>query len=282
MARWSTGLAGLVIVLATAAGSAPSPSGAPVPGVIADGAALDESCRKAIEELATRYRDTSNISFGVSCAGPFDAAPARPVVTPAPVACASGPARPVVETTLTAVSATAAAGEGIAYEYGALGGADTIGASGSPDLEFGPGDLAPGRSYRWRARVDTLESVDAWSRWCEFTVSPAAVDYRPLGDVSLEALNELGLRPDRSYAITLSASQQRLLRAGTDIGRTGARMTLSGPRWTDLLLQLTESAFVEDEVAADSEPPGRGGAAYRKLVDALSVKLGGPRHPRFV
>jgi hypothetical protein len=29
-------------------------------------------------------------------------------------------------------------------------------------------------------------------------------------------------------------------------------MTLTGPRWTDLLLQLSSSAFVEDEVADES------------------------------
>jgi hypothetical protein len=100
--------------------------------------------------------------------------------------------------------------------------------------------------------------------------------------VSLEALHELGLRPDRQYAVSLSGRQQRLLREGTDVGRTGARMTLTGPRWTDLLVQLTESASIADEAALeadeDNSPPD--GTAYRTLRDTISVKLGGPHHPR--
>ena len=60
-------------------------------------------------------------------------------------------------------------------------------------------------------------------------------------------------------------------------------MTLAGPRWTDLLLQLTESAFIADEAAdeaGEDDPPPPDGTAYRTLVDVISVKLGGPRHPQ--
>ncbi|MCM4078818.1 hypothetical protein [Paractinoplanes hotanensis] len=58
---------------------------------------------------------------------------------------------------------------------------------------------------------------------------------------------------------------------------------MAGPRWTDLLIQLTESAFITDEVAAEADqensaPPD--GTAHRKLVDAISIKLGGPQHPK--
>jgi hypothetical protein len=114
-------------------------------------------------------------------------------------------------------------------------------------------------------------------------VAADAIDYRPLGDVSLQALNELGRRPDLHYSVGLSSRQRRLLRDGTDVGRASARMTLTGPRWTDLLIQLTESAFIADEVAAeeeeeDSAPPD--GTAYRRLIEAISIKLGGPRHPK--
>jgi hypothetical protein len=208
--------------------------------------------------------------------------------------CVTGPGRPLVGTTLTSVSATTKLGKALIYERQRLDGSDTVDSSGSPSLEFGPGDLAPGGSYRWRARVDdTAEQTSnpglfrspdddqGWSPWCEFTVSADAVDYRGLDDVSLEALNELGLRPDRQYAVTLSDRQQRMLREGTDVGRTSAWMTLTGPRWIDLLIQLTESASDADETAAEasrgSSPPN--GTAYRALVDAISVKLGGPRHP---
>lgn len=61
-------------------------------------------------------------------------------------------------------------------------------------------------------------------------------------------------------------------------------MTLTGPRWTDLVLQLTESAFIEDEVAAEADPADgttSDGTRYRTLADAISVALGGPRHPTF-
>jgi hypothetical protein len=91
------------------------------------------------------------------------------------------------------------------------------------------GDPAPGVSYRWRARVDDLGSFTSpfqeqqWSPWCEFTVSADAVDYRGLGAVSLEALTELGLRPDRTYTVNLSGRQQQLWH-GTGRGQPPARI----------------------------------------------------------
>jgi hypothetical protein len=301
--RWPTGFAALVIVLA-AAGSAPARA---VP--VDDDEALFAQCRAAMRELTEMHRNVENTSFGMACArpdgttvdpklwlptGPSLPAPTRPI-TAGQAGCVTGPGRPVVDTALISVSATARPGEAIIYEYQPLDAGETTNSSGSEVLEFSPGDLAPGGSYRWRARVDdtaeqhrdsaALRSPDddelGWSPWCEFSVSANAVDYRGLGDVSLEALNELGLRPDRSYAVSLTRRQQRLLRAGTNVGRTNARMTLTGPRWTDLLVQLSESAFVEDEVAAETgeDNPSPDGTAYRALVDAISVKLGGPHHP---
>jgi hypothetical protein len=302
--RWPALLAALACVL-TAAGSAPARAN---PG---GDAALYLHCRQAMQEIVDEYRDAENVSVAILCTRPDgtrvdpDLWMPAPRTRPAPIpamtgdhtGCVTGSGRPVIGTTLTTMRATAAPGEEVIYEYQPLDGGETIGSSGSGVLQFRPGDLAPGGSYRWRARVDdtadraanraVFSSPDdderGWSPWCEFTVAADAVDYRPLGDVSLEALNELRLRPDRQYAVTLSSRQQRLLRDGTDVGRTSARMTLTGPRWTDLLTQLTESAFNADEVAAeadeeDSAPPD--GTAYRKLVDAISVKLGGPRHPR--
>ncbi|MEV4702410.1 hypothetical protein [Actinoplanes sp. NPDC049316] len=299
--RWPAVLATIACVLA-AAGSA---SARATPG---GDAALYAQCRNAMQEITDDYRDADNVSVAMVCERPdgtsvdpklwLPAAPARTAPTPAMTGdhrgCVAGPGRPVVGTTLTTVWATSGPGE-IIYEYQPLDGSETIDSSGSRVLEFGPGDLAPGGSYRWRARVDDTadrasgqatfypDDEQAWSPWCEFTVAADAVDYRPLGDVSLEALNELGLRPDRQYALSLSSRQQRLLREGTDVGRTSARMTLTGPRWADLLIQLTESAFLADEVAAeadeeDSAPPD--GTVYRELVDVLSIELGGPRHPK--
>jgi hypothetical protein len=307
--RWPAVFVALAGVLA-AAGSAPAGAGP------SDDAALYSQCRKAMQEIADEYRDAGNVSVGVVCTRPdgtsvdpelWAPAPPTPTTTPTPTrpapipamtgdhpGCVTGPERPVVGTTLTTVRATSRPGEEIIYEYQPLDGSELAGSSGSPGLEFGPGDLAPGESYRWRARVDDTanqapvfgspdDDERSWSPWCEFTVAADAVDYRPLGDVSLEALNELGLRPDRRYTVSLSSRQQRLLSAGTDVDRTSGRMTLTGPRWTDLLLQLTKSAAIADEAAAeadgdDSAPPD--GTAYRKLVDAISIRLGGPRHPK--
>ncbi|MET8151279.1 hypothetical protein ACIBSW_31680 [Actinoplanes sp. NPDC049668] len=301
--RWPAGIAALVIVLA-AAGSVPAQAG---PG---DDQALYAQCRKAAQDLAEQYRHVENTTFAMVCSRPdgttadpklwWPDAQNRPARTPPimadPAGCAAGPGRPVVASTLTSVSATAGPGEAIVYQYQQLGDDDPGLVYGAEILTFEPGELAPGGDYRWRARVDDRgqqasdpisfsapDDEQGWSSWCEFTVAADAIDYRGLGDVSLEALNELGLRPDRTYPITLTGRQQRLLRAGTNVGRTHARMALTGPRWTDLLLQLTESAFILDEVAAEADeddPTAPDGARYRRLVDAISVKLGGPHHPQ--
>ncbi|WP_157437141.1 hypothetical protein [Actinoplanes subtropicus] len=300
--RWPAGFVALVVVCA-AAGSAPTRA---FPG---DDAALYAQCRRTAQAAADKYRGAGQVTVAVRCERPdgtvvdpklwSPAAPTRPVPVPVMTVghagCVTGPGRPVVRTALTSVSAKATAGEAVIYQYQRLDGSGTTGSSGSPVLEFGPGDLAPGGSYRWRARVDDLAELAGgrtlfadpdeelrWSSWCEFTVSADAVDYRGLGDVSLAALTELGLRPDRDYTVRLSSRQQRLLRAGTNIGRTSDRMTLTGPRWTDLLVQLTESASIADDAAAEAgedDPSVPDGTAARRLVDAISVELGGPHHP---
>ncbi|GAA0454630.1 hypothetical protein Aca07nite_69100 [Actinoplanes capillaceus] len=300
--RWPAMLAGLVGVLSTTA-SAPRWTGP------SDGPALYAYCREAARKIFDEHRDQPNTSVAVGCSRPdgtpvdpalwIPAAPVLPAPTPVLTAghkvCVTGPGRPVTGTALTEVLADGDGAE-LVYEYQQLGGSETIGARRLSALEFRPGDLAPGASYRWRARGDDIADRDSsrflylspeaeerqWSPWCEFTVSADAVDYRELGDVSLEALTELRLRPDRSYTISLSGSQRRLLRKGTDIGTVTARMTRTGPQWTDLLSQLARSAFFADELAIEigEESPRQDGIAYRRLVGELSVKLGGPRHPR--
>lgn len=303
--RWPAGLAALVIVLA-AAGSVPAQAGPADPDE-----ALYAQCRTTAQDAAEQYRNVKNISVAVLCSRPdgtsVDPAlwlPAAPKV-PAPTGlitaghtdCVTGPGRPTVGTTLTSVSAMAGPGEDIDYEYQLLDSNEFSGSSGSEVLEFTPGDLAPGGTYRWRARFMDIAEQDrysvgyrspdddgqGWSPWCEFSVSANAVDYRGLGNVSPEALDELGLRPDRRYAVSLTRRQQRLLRAGTNVGRTNARMTLTGPRWTELLVQLFESAYLAEEAAAEADeddlsPPES--AAYRALVGTISVKLGGPHDPK--
>ncbi|MBO3740174.1 hypothetical protein [Actinoplanes flavus] len=301
--RWPAMLAGLAGLLATAA-SAPRLTGP------SDGPALYADCLRMAQQIRDEHRDQPNtlVSTAFACTRPdgtyvdpalwIPAAPMPPVPSPVPTAghevCVTGPGRPVIGTALTKVLADGHGAE-IIYEYERLGGDETTNARALLGLEFRPGDLAPGSSYRWRARVDDPAELDSgqllyrspedeerrWSPWCEFTVSADAVDYRKLGDVSLEALTELRLRPDRSYTISLSRDQQRSLRKGTDIGGTTARMTRTGPRWTDLIIQLQQSAFFADELAIEigEEAPRRDGVAYRRLASELSVKLGGPPHP---
>jgi hypothetical protein len=325
--RWPAVFATLGSVLVVA-GSAPAVAKPSAPAVAQpsapavaqpdDDAALYSQCLESAQEAADEYQkavdesdETHIVSFDVVCERPdgtpvdpklwLPTRPIRPAPTPVVTAghtsCVTGSGRPVVGTALTAVQATTAQGEEILYEYQQINRGETVVSSGSEVLEFNPGDLAPGRSYRWRARVDDRaeqggdttvyrspdDDEQGWSPWCEFTVATDAVDYRKLGDVSLEALNELGLRPDRKYTVSLSSRQQRLLRAGTDVGRTRARMTLTGPRWTDLLIQLNESAFIAEEVAAEADEDDRtvpSGKSERTLVGVISVQLGGPRHPR--
>ncbi|WP_433797352.1 hypothetical protein [Actinoplanes sp. CA-252034] len=286
---------GLVLATAGSAGSTPTPD------IPSDGPALYADCLRKAQQIIDRYRDADDTAVAVACSRPDGSlvdttlwVPAVPT-PPAPVPvgrCVTGPGRPVVDTALTSVSATNLRTGIIIYEHQALGDGEAVDSGSSGALEFGPGELTPGSSYRWRARAEyartdetTLlrssnEDERAWSPWCEFTVSADAVDYSGLGDVSLEALTELGLRPDRTYAVHLSGRQQRLLRAGTDIGRTRARMALSGVRWTDLLVQLTGSAYLEDEVAAETGDAPQNSADYRTLVDTISAELGGPDHPR--
>jgi hypothetical protein len=302
--RWPALAAAFLSVLA-GAGSEATPTGP------RDDAALLADCRRAAQNIVDQYRNVPNVGVAVSCQWPdgtvvdpkrwLPSVPAEPAPTPVMTVghagCVTGAGRPMTGTTMTSVSATATSGEAIIYQRQRLDGSETVDSSGSAVLEFGPGDLVPGGSYRWRARVDDIADLagsTAWSRrldddefgwspWCEFTVSADAVDYRGLGEVSLDALQELGLRPDRTYTVSLSGHQQRLLRAGSNAGPTRARMTLTGVRWTDLLVQLTESAFIADETAAEAgedDPKPSDGTAYRTLVDVISVKLGGPHHPQ--
>ncbi|GIE92184.1 hypothetical protein [Actinoplanes regularis] len=298
--RWPVRCAVLVIVLA-AAGSAPTGA---EPG---DDTALYAYCRRAVQKTFDKYQDERGIIVFFNCERPDGTTvdpelwapipPARPapipVMTVGLAGCVTGPGRPVAGTTLTSALATSSQDEAIIYEFQPLDGGEAVGTSGSAALEFVPGDLMPGGSYRWRARVDDIaEHVNTlsywrpddergWSPWCEFSVSADALDYSGLGDVSLEALNELGLRPDRTYTIKLSSRQQRLLREGSDIGRTSSRMTLTGPRWTDLLMQLATFAATTDDVAdEDDSSLAKAASDARALVDTISVKLGGPPHPK--
>jgi hypothetical protein len=111
---------------------------------------------------------------------------------------------------------------------------------------------------------------------------PQAPDYRQLGDANIDVLHELRLRPDREYTVTLSGPQHRLLRQITGVRRGAGAVTLTGPRWTVLLTRLADEAYYRTQGAIDigEDPDPETGAVYWALVDAISVKLGGPRHPK--
>lgn len=207
MLHWTAASVALAGVLA-AAGSAPAGAEPESDAV------LFALCREAMQQLAAEQNsrpDLGLVSVALSCERSdgthvdpdlwLPPAPARPAPTPVPApghpACITGLGRPVVGTALTAVRATSSTGEAITYDYQRLGGYTVNSASGTADLEFGPGDLAPGATYRWRARVDDfaepagVEGVyrggdydeAGWSPWCEFSVSasaPTSAGPRPL------------------------------------------------------------------------------------------------------
>jgi hypothetical protein len=194
--RGPAGFVAVLTVLAAGSASAPARVG---PGDARD-QALYATCRTELRKLAEKYRHAQNVAFSMECerpdgtivdprlwapAAPIRPAPTRPITAGRP-GCVTGPGRPVVGTTLTSVSATAGADDRIIVDYQPLGGPETIATPGSAVLEFGPGDLLPGGTYRWRARVDdsaeqtvfgSLDDDEArWSPWCEFTVSADAAD----------------------------------------------------------------------------------------------------------
>ncbi|MBL7259438.1 hypothetical protein [Paractinoplanes lichenicola] len=164
-------------------------------------------------------------------------------------------------------------------------------------LEFAPGELGPGESYRWRVRGTPDDApAPTWSDWCTFTVAGDALDLRELDPSEVAALLELGIRPERRYPVTLTAAQWRLVREPFEfdpgvgggevpafvgkVPRTAGRLTLTGAEWTKLILELAGWAgivqFGNDEV----EPEFRTGIAqYWTTADRISAQLGGPAHP---
>jgi hypothetical protein len=165
--------------------------------------------------------------------------------------CVTGPDRPVVATA-TPVLTAAFAGVPVTqplFEYAELGDPfPTMTGSESAVLDFEPGDLAPGASYRWRVRgADGNTTSPGWSDWCEFTVNAAAVDYRGVHPADLEALAELRIRPDRRYAVALTAVQRGMITEVLDGPDSGAV--------EDAVTVVSEDGSVEDGGVLEVEEP---------------------------
>jgi hypothetical protein len=217
--------------------------------------------------------------------------------------CVSGPDRPVVATTTPVLSAVfAGAPAAPTFEYQRIGDTEsTFASSESTTLDFAPGELAPGVSYRWRVRGTSFEAVvPGWSDWCEFAVSPGAADFREVEPGDVDLVRKLGVRPDRRYTVPLSTAQQHALLEILDFEPGGAistasepfepaetarrdaivamirrdpgRITLTGAQWAAVLDEVGNWASITPE--SDGEPSA--GRPFRDLVDALSVRLGGP------
>jgi hypothetical protein len=222
--------------------------------------------------------------------------------------CVSGPDRPAVATTTPVLSAAFAGAPAVpTFEYQRIGDNDSVFASSeSTSLEFAPGELAPGMSYRWRVRGTSFEAVvPGWSDWCEFTVSPTAPDFREVEPGDVDLVRKLGVRPERRYTVLLSAAQQRALLevfdfdseeaistaaepAGTErrdavvavIRRNPGRITLTGAEWAAVLNEVGFWAGITADVAHETENEPAAGrpdaSVFWRLADALSVRLGGP------
>ncbi|RZU51976.1 hypothetical protein EV385_3816 [Krasilnikovia cinnamomea] len=290
-------------------------------------------------------------------AGLVSAGAPRPVAMASGAApgCVRGPGRPVLATTIPTLSATFAAMQNVqetTFELRRLGGTQDIFAvttsgqdPGQPaTVDIERDQFGPGESYQWRVRARGDQAVEdaawqqaavaagdgdidetryhsslpGWSDWCEFTVSADAPDLRSLDpNIDLDNVRELGLRPDRRYAVTLTVREWRTVleplefdvgsvidadngseevatnpagNIGTAIrGRIRAvgatapasrpvSVTLDGGQWASLAWELANWAGIQDEMAdEDEEVPD--GAAFWALLDRISTRLGGPAHP---
>jgi len=277
----------------------------------------------ATDEVSSEFDATESVE-------PFTDAvnlslPVAPVVGGKP-GCVTGARRPVVDTSMPTLSVAFAVpsllSEGVTIEYQSLDGGAAIFTSDSEPvtdrpvtLDFRPGELAPGESYRWRVRdARGGWTAPGWSAWCEFTVAADALDLRSLEDDDVDVVLELGLRPERRYTVSLTRRQWRVLLDAFDLELTArgaiapsgdapaeaderlrqidtairrqlldttspSAVTLTGGRWTTVVNQLAGSAGLADDAAAEVDPGEMAdGSAYWELIDLVSTRLGGPPH----
>ncbi|MBG0568197.1 hypothetical protein [Actinoplanes aureus] len=186
-----------------------------------------------------------SVSYGTGEAVPAPIGVAHPptlLATNGVPGCASGPARPVVDTTGPALSiifpADRPAPPEVTFEWQHLDGsedpimgsreasADRTFALEAQEIGLGAG-LGPGESYRWRVHTTPWDAdVTEWTQWCEFTVAAGLVDLREATD--LAAVQELGVVPARRYPVRLSVRQWRLVTEVLDGGDDGADHDFDG------------------------------------------------------
>ncbi|GAA2537163.1 hypothetical protein GCM10010435_00130 [Winogradskya consettensis] len=240
---------------------------------------------------------------------PVEAPPDETAVVPVPIGLDTDgeecSANMVVATTMPVLSArfatTSITPVEVSFEYVALDlapeeGADVItsGTTAGPGrtatLDFVPGTLRPGGSYRWRVSGagDVGQGRPGWSGWCGFTVDPGAPDFSSVDDGDYETLVTLGLLPDRTYSIRLTGGQRQVAAAAIEAlnrpddlddaiaheewqrdhwqrateerlrvaalirAANGPAVTLTGPQWAGVVTDLGSWAEILDE-GADSE-----------------------------
>ncbi len=287
MRRWLRGLSAmgtLVLVLVAAGSARPPASRSPlvtlVPGQDAVSGPVCGHAQPADAQPAdAQPADAGPGVLPVDCVAVAETAPppaAVPVTfqTGAVPGCVTGEHRPFVATSTPALTVVFAANAQPAatFEYRALGDPDSTYAEpatafgATVTMTFEPGELTPGHSYRWRA-AGSSETLDA-SPWCEFTVDETAPDLSRVADGSLDALQELGLRPEKRYPVRLKARQWHHVREalgpdGLDnkplarvVARSsdGGTVTLTGADWAELTADVAQWADILGENAAEQDP----------------------------
>lgn len=216
-----------------------------------------------------------------------------PTVTPQPsptveadslavdgVSCASSSDRPILNKTRPVIGARTTPSAPVAFEIEKetgtgppnSGASDEADADGFVRLYLrGHLRLEPGESYRWRVGISR---ANEWSPWCEFAVAAATLD-------------SLNLDVGRGYTAGLPPSRWRdiaavlgpgwphgdtpllwaVQSAGGQVSAGNVPVSLSGWFWETMMESLAEWA------SARNDPE------VWRLVDALSVQLGGPPHP---
>jgi hypothetical protein len=194
--------------------------------------------------------------------------------------CASGTARPVLNTVRPVLSArmTGSVRPDVeikkenAIGYVNLDAGDLTTRDGLVTLYLhGSTRLELGESYRWRIRGT---AADRWSSWCEFAIAAATLDSLNLGN---DRVVTAGLPPSRWRDITAVLGPGwpngdtplfwSIQAAGGRVSAGEVSVSLRGWDWGTVIESMAEWA------SARNDPE------LWRLVDVLSAKLGGPPHP---
>jgi hypothetical protein len=119
-------------------------------------------------------------------------------------------------------------------------------------------------SYRWRGRT---AEASGWSRWCEFSIAAVTPDSLNLQNV----LRTAGLPPSKWRKISVLLDDPPLYwsiyEAGRQVSKGDVPIEMQTRKWETVIEVMAERA------SAINDPK------LWRLVDTLSVKLGGPPHP---